>query len=519
MKEVKQFQAESKELLNLVINSIYSNKDVFLRELISNASDAIDKHRYLSLKDKTKQKREYKIEIIPDEKNKTLTIVDNGIGMNKDDLIEDLGTIAKSGSKDFLAKLKEAKSKKDDLNIIGQFGVGFYSAYMVAKNIVVTTKKDDDVGYRFESDGQDSYAIETDETFKDSGTKIVIYLKDDEADEDYSRYAKTYVIEDLIKKYSDYIRYPILMDVTTKTIKKDEEGKDIEGEYDEKVETKTLNSMIPLWKKNRKEVKEEELNEFYKEHYYDFEDPLTSMFIKVDGLVCYNSLVYIPGHLPEAVYSENYEKGLDLYAKSVFIQKNCKELIPDYLKFIKGMVDSDDLSLNVSREMLQNDSTLQRIRESIEKKILSNLKDMKEKENEKYLKFFSIYGSFLKFGIYSSYGMKKDELQDLLVYNHLNSEEMLDLKTYVDNMNQEQTKIYYACGKTMNEIKLLPQLESYKKRGFDVLLLCDSIDEFTLKMLRDYSGKEFFNIANGSGEEVTGEEKEKLIRWWQRISK
>ncbi len=510
MKEIKHFQAESKELLNLVINSIYSNKDVFLRELISNASDAIDKYKYKSLTEKGLDKRDHKIIIKVDEKKKVLSIIDNGIGMSKEDLVDDLGTIAKSGSKEFFAQLEKVKADKSGLNIIGQFGVGFYSAYMVAKNIVVTTKKYDDKAYRFESDGLESYSIEelSDET--DGGTRIDIYLKDDVDEEDYSRYLKTYVIEDLVKKYSDYIRYPIQMDVKERVNKKDENGEDIKDEFEENVVTKTLNSMIPLWKKNKKEVSDKDLSEFYKEHFYDYEDPISSLNIKVEGLVCYNALAFIPSHIPSDLYSENYEKGLDLYAKSVFIQKNCKDLIPDYLKFVKGLVDSDDLSLNVSREMLQNDVMLKRIRESIEKKILSNLKDLKKNDNEKYLKFFDVYGTFLKYGIYSSFGSKKEELQDLLIYDHLNGDDKIDLKSYVGSMESSQEKIYFACGKSLESIKLLPQLDIYRKKGIDVLLLKDSIDEFSLTMMRDYEKKQFFNIASEKEEDVTQEEKDKI---------
>ncbi|HBD06437.1 MAG TPA: molecular chaperone HtpG [Firmicutes bacterium] len=510
MKEIKQFQTESRELLNLVINSIYSNKDVFLREIISNASDALDKYKYLALTDKKYPSREYEIWIELDKENKTLTITDNGIGMDKDELVDDLGTIAKSGSKEFISKLKSAKDQKETINIIGQFGVGFYSAYMVAKNIEVYTKKENGKGYKFESDGQESYSIEEDKSITDTGTKIVIHLKDDSEEFEYSQYLDEYVIEELIKKYSNYIRYPIKMNVTSKEPKKDADGKVIENEYNEVVETKTLNSMVPLWKKNRSEVKDEDLNAFYKEQFSDYEDPLSSMFLKVDGLICYNALVYIPSHIPADLYSDSYEKGLDLYAKSVFIQKNCKTLIPDYLKFVKGLVDSDDLSLNVSREILQNDARLNKIRDSIEKKVLSTLKDLMEKDEEKYNKFFENYGTFLKFGIYSTYGGKKEDLQDLLIYNNLNSDKMITLKSYVERMDKDQKYIYYACGKTLESIRLLPQLESYKKKGIDVLLLKDNIDEFALMMMRDYDGKQFKNISSETSEELTPDEKSKI---------
>lgn len=509
MKEIKQFQTESKELLNLVINSIYSNKDIFLRELISNASDAIDKYKYMALTEKDIPVKDYEIWLSVDKDARTLTIKDNGIGMSKEGLIDNLGTIAKSGSKEFLKKIQDSKDKADT-NIIGQFGVGFYSAFMVADKITVRTKSLNDKGYVFESDGQDSYSIDEDPSIENAGTEIILHLKDDTDEVKYSYYLEDYEIQELVKKYSDYIRYPIKMNITRHEQKKDVDGKPIENAYEDIIETKTLNSMVPLWKQPKKDVTDEKLNAFYKEKFMDYEDPLLAFNVKVDGLVCYNALLYIPSHVPQDVYSTEYEKGLDLYAKGVFIQEKCKALIPDYLRFVHGLVDSDDLSLNISREMLQDDATLAKIKDSIEKKILSNLKDLKEHDNEKYLKFFNLYGSFFKYGIYSSYGSKKEELQDMLYYDCLSKDQMITLKYYVSGMSKDQKYIYYACGKTLESIRLLPQIEKYKKNNIEVLFLKDSIDEFTMLMMHDYDGKEFKNIGEEDKSDLTTEEKEKV---------
>lgn len=509
MKEIKQFQTESKELLNLVINSIYSNKDIFLRELISNASDAIDKYKYMALTEKDIPVKDYEIWLSVDKDARTLTIKDNGIGMSKEGLIDNLGTIAKSGSKEFLKKIQDSKDKADT-NIIGQFGVGFYSAFMVADKITVRTKSLNDKGYVFESDGQDSYSIDEDPSIENAGTEIILHLKDDTDEVKYSYYLEDYEIQELVKKYSDYIRYPIKMNITRHEQKKDVDGKPIENAYEDIIETKTLNSMVPLWKQPKKDVTDEKLNAFYKEKFMDYEDHLLAFNVKVDGLVCYNALLYIPSHVPQDVYSTEYEKGLDLYAKGVFIQEKCKALIPDYLRFVHGLVDSDDLSLNISREMLQDDATLAKIKDSIEKKILSNLKDLKEHDNEKYLKFFNLYGSFFKYGIYSSYGSKKEELQDMLYYDCLSKDQMITLKDYVSGMSKDQKYIYYACGKTLESIRLLPQIEKYKKNNIEVLFLKDSIDEFTMLMMHDYDGKEFKNIGEEDKSDLTTEEKEKV---------
>lgn len=509
MKETKEFQTESKELLNLMVNSIYSNNEIFLRELISNASDAIDKYKFTALKSEGKlEQRDYQIFISCDKDAHTLTIKDNGIGMSKEDLENNLGTIARSGSKDFVAKFKEAK-ESENMNIIGQFGVGFYSAFMVASKIEVLTKKANEQAYLFTSDGVDTYTIEDAES-SEEGTSITLYLKEDTEDEKYSRFLEQYEIQDLVRKYSDYIRYPIKMNVKTTKPKLDEEGKEIEGQTEEVIEERTLNSMVPLWKKNKKDVTDEELASFYKDKFGEWEDPFTSLFINVDGMISYNALIFIPSHAPYNLYSENYEKGLDLYAKGVFIKEKCKELVPDYLKFIKGLVDSDDFSLNISREILQNSPMLRRIQDNIESKVINKLKDIKNDNFDKYLEFYKIYGDNLKYGIYSSYGSKTELLKDLILFNSLNSEKMISLKDYKDSIKEDQKVIYYATGKSLASIKLLPQIEKFKKDGIEVLLLDHNIDEFALQMMREYDGLSFKSISEENKQELNEEEKSKI---------
>ena len=509
MIETKEYQAESKELLKLMINSIYSNKEIFLRELISNASDAIDKYKYLELTSEGKiPSKNYEIWIEPNKEARTLTITDNGIGMNKEDLINNLGTIAHSGSKEFLEKIKEAK-EKNELDIIGQFGVGFYSAFIVADEVEVHTKTLNDNGYCFKSNGESTYTIE-EEDLKDTGTKIVLHLRKNENEENYDKYLEDYEIENLVRKYSDFVRYPIKMNETTKTPKLDENGKEIEGQFDEKTETKTLNSMIPLWKKNKKDVTDEDLNKFYKDNFMDYEDPLLALNLNVEGMVNFNSLVFIPSHVPYDLYSQNYEKGLKLYIKGIFIKDKAKELVPDYLKFIKGLVDTNDLTLNISREMLQEDPRLKKISETIENKVISNLKDLKTKDFEKYLKFYSLYGDHLMYGIYSSYGFKKNVLSDLLVFKSLNHDKEIDFKVYKHEMKKDQKFIYYACGKSVESIKLLPEIEKYKKDGIDVLFLTRDIDEFAFQMMNEYEKVEFKNIAVHDKDSLTEEEKTEL---------
>ena len=510
MKETKQFQTESKELLNLMINSIYSNNEIFLRELISNASDAIDKYRFQALSSKGKiPLKDFVIDIKVDKKKRTITISDNGIGMNKDDLVNNLGTIAKSGSKDFISKLKDAKEKQD-LNIIGQFGVGFYSAFMVASSIAVKTKKFDEQAYLFTSDGQESYTIEEIDK-EDSGTEITISLKKSSKEIDYDGYLEEYKIKNLVKKYSDYIRYPIQMLCHKSEQVLDKDGKPIEGKYEEKEVLETLNSMIPLWKKNKSEVTDDDLNEFYKSKFSDYENPLTSLFVRVDGKITYDALLFIPSHVPYNLYSDSYEKGLQLYSKGIFIKDKCPELIPDYLKFVKGLVDSADFSLNISREMLQQSPLMQKISENIEKKIVDKLKDLKKTDFDKYITFWKAFGEHIKYGIYSTYGAKKELLQDVLVFHSLNNEDKyISLADYKEKMAKDQKYIYFASGENLDAIKLLPQSEKYRKNNVDVLLLDQKIDEFCIMMLRNFDKVEFKSISDESASELSKEEQSKI---------
>ncbi len=509
MAETREFQAESKELLQLMINSIYSNKEIFLRELISNASDAIDKYKYLELTSEGKVPgKNYEIWIEPNKTDRTLTITDNGIGMSKDELIQNLGTIAHSGSKEFLNKIKEAK-EKNDLDIIGQFGVGFYSAFMIADNIEVHTKSvNENSGYVFTSNGESTYSID-EEDIKDSGTRIVLHLRKNEEDENYDKYLENYEIESLVKRYSDFVRYPIKMKVIEKVAKDNKDEKDFtDGE--EQTVIKTLNSMIPLWKKNKSEVTDEDLNSFYKANFNDFDDPLLSINLNVEGMVSFNSLIFVPSHIPYDLYSQNYEKGLKLYIKGIFIKEKAKELVPDYLKFIKGLVDTNDLTLNISREMLQEDPRLKKISETIENKVISNLKDLKNSDYDKYLKFYKLYGDHLMYGIYSSYGFKKNLLADLLVFKSLNNEKEIDLKSYKENMKEGQKYIYFASGKSIESIQLLPEIEKFKKDGIDVLFLTKDIDEFAFTMMNEYEKVEFRNISAHDKESLSDDEKSKL---------
>ena len=509
MAETREFQAESKELLQLMINSIYSNKEIFLRELISNASDAIDKYKYLELTSEGKfPGKNYEIWIEPNKAERTLTITDNGIGMSKDELIQNLGTIAHSGSKEFLNKIKEAK-EKNDLDIIGQFGVGFYSAFMIADNIEVHTKSvNENSGYVFTSNGESTYSID-EEDIKDSGTRIVLHLRKNEEDENYDKYLENYEIESLVKRYSDFVRYPIKMKVIEKIAKDNKDEKDFtDGE--EQTVIKTLNSMIPLWKKNKSEVTDEDLNSFYKANFNDFDDPLLSINLNVEGMVSFNSLIFVPSHIPYDLYSQNYEKGLKLYIKGIFIKEKAKELVPDYLKFIKGLVDTNDLTLNISREMLQEDPRLKKISETIENKVISNLKDLKNSDYDKYLKFYKLYGDHLMYGIYSSYGFKKNLLADLLVFKSLNNEKEIDLKSYKENMKEGQKYIYFASGKSIESIQLLPEIEKFKKDGIDVLFLTKDIDEFAFTMMNEYEKVEFRNISTHDKESLSDDEKSKL---------
>lgn len=493
MKETKKFKTETKRLLDLMINSIYTNKEIFLRELISNASDAIDKRHYLSLTDEKLSADEYKIIVEADKETRTISIADNGIGMTKEQLVNNLGTIARSGSKEFLDNLTEAQNK-GEVDIIGQFGVGFYSAFMVAKNVEVYTKSiESDEAYKFTSEGLENYTIET--TSKDDyGTKITLFLRDNEEELNYDDYLSEYTIKELIRKYSDYVRYPIKTWVTKYDPK--EEGKEDEEEKTH-LELETINSMIPLWKKNKSDVTSEELNSFYKQKFMDYQDPLTSIFVNVEGMITYNSLLFIPKKPPFDLYSEKYEKGLQLYTKGVFILDKCKDLIPDYLRFVKGLVDSADLSLNISREILQEDRALKKIATNLEKKILSELSKMLKNEPEKYAEFFNDYGINLKYGLYEDYGMKKEQLKDLIILKTLNGDTLITFKEYVEKMPEGQTEIYYASGKNKEAVANLPQIELVKKKGYDVFVLTDDVDEFMLQVLAEYDGKKFKSINQG----------------------
>ena len=511
MSEIKEFKTESKRLLDLMINSIYTNKEIFLRELISNASDAIDKYHYLSLtNDKYEKRNDYKIKIAVDKENRMISIEDNGIGMTYDDLVQHLGTIANSGSLEFMKKLEESENKKEDIDIIGQFGVGFYSAFMVGKKVVVESRSPDaSTGYRFTSTGEDTYEIEECERDK-VGTIIKVYLREDSEEASYSSFLEEWTIKSLVKKYSDYVRYPITMEVSKSKPKLDAEGKEIEGEREEYKEEETLNSMIPLWKKNKKDVTKEQLNEFYKNKFYDMQDPIVSTLVNVDGNISYQALLYIPHDAPYGLYTDKYEKGLQLYSKGVFIQDKCKELLPDYLKFVKGLVDSADLSLNISREILQQNKQLELIAKNVEKKILSELSSLMKDDFSKYVEFFNTYGTHLKYGVYADYGMKKDMIKDLLIYKTLNSDKEITLKQYKEEMKEGQKVIYYASGKTKEAVLAMPQMDIMKEKGYNVLVLTDDIDEFALMMMKDYDGVEFKSIASSDIDILSEEDKKKI---------
>lgn len=506
MAEVMQFKAESKRLLDLMINSIYTNKEIFLRELISNASDAIDKYHYLSLTGNDLPKtNDYEIFLSVDKENKTLSIKDNGIGMTKEELINSLGTIAKSGSLEFIEKLKENKDVNQDIDIIGQFGVGFYSAFMVANLIEVKTRSLlDNTGYLFKSKGEDTFEIE--EIVKEStGTEIILHLRKNDDDCNYDDFLEEWKIRDLVKQYSDYVRYPIKMEVTNSVLK---EG--TTDEYEDVVEIETLNSMTPIWKKNKNEITEEEYNEFYKQKFYDFKDPLMHVLLNIEGNVEYTSLLYIPSEVPYNLYSEKYEKGLQLYCKGVFIMDKCKELLPDYLRFVKGIVDSSDLNLNISREMLQKSKVLKDIADNIEKKIVNKLLGLMKDDFDKYVEFFKNFGINLKFGVYDNYGFKKDLLKDLIIYNTINEDQMISLKQYVEKMKENQEFIYYASAKNKDQVNAMPQMDLVKKQGYDVLILSDDVDEFLINILREYDGKKFKSVNQGDLDLLEKEEKEKI---------
>ncbi len=490
----KEFKSESKRLLDLMINSIYTHKEIFLRELISNASDAIDKLCFIALTDdKLNMSRDdFKIFIKPDKENRTLTITDNGIGMDKDDLENNLGTIASSGSYKFKQEMSE---KQDDIDIIGQFGVGFYSAFMVAKKITVVTKKyGSDTAYKWESDGADGYEI-TEAQRDEIGTTIVLEIKDNTEEENYDEFLEQYRIQGLIKKYSDYIRYPIMMDMTHSRVKEETKDSD-KPEYEDYTETETLNSMLPIWQRAKKDVKQEEYDNFYREKFMAMEKPLRTIVTSVEGVVTYKALLFIPSQAPYDYYTKEYKKGLQLYSSGVLIMDNCEELLPEHFRFVKGIVDSADLSLNISREMLQHDRHLITIAQNIEKKIKNELTSMLANDRENYEKFFNAFGRQLKYGVASDYGMHKEELQDLLMYYSSTEKKLVTLSEYVDRMKEDQKFIYFAVGENIASIDNLPQTELLRSKGYEILYCTEEIDEFSLQTLMQYKDKRFCSATN-----------------------
>ena len=499
----KEFKAESKRVLDLMINSIYTNKEIFLRELISNASDAIDKLYYRSLtkKDVTLNQSSLEIDLKLDKENKNIIIKDNGCGMTEKELEENLGTIAKSGS----LKFKEENEKKEDIDIIGQFGVGFYSSFMVSDKVTVKTKSpDDEKAHVWVSEGIDGYTIDECDK-KDIGTEIILHLKDDTDDEKYSEFLDEYKVKEIIKKYSDYIRYPIKMETTHTKLK---EG--TKDEYEDVKEMETLNSMTPLWKRKKSEITEEEYEDFYTSKFNDWEKPLKIIHIAVEGQYSYNALLFIPNHLPYDYYTKEYEKGLQLYSNGVLIMDKCADLLPDYYGFVKGLVDSQDLSLNISREMLQHDRQLKVMAKNIENKIKAELEKMLNENREEYEKFFAIYGTQLKFGTYADYGMNKDKLKDLLLFKSSKEEKLVTLKEYIERAKEGQDTIYYASGETVDKIKGLPQVESVSDKGYEILYLTENVDEFVLQILVEYEGKKFKNVCADNIDMGTEEEKAAL---------
>jgi len=488
--EKKQFQAESKRLLEMMINSIYTQKEIFLRELISNASDAIDKIYYKALTDENLvfDKDKYYIKVIPDKQNRTLTIVDTGIGMTAEELETNLGVIAKSGSLAF----KQEHEAKDGYNLIGQFGVGFYSAFMVADVVTVISRAlHGDRAYKWESSGADGYTIEPAER-EEVGTTIILKIKENTEEENYDEFLDEYRLRAIIKKYSDFIRYPIKMDVT-KSRKK--EGS--ENEYEQYKEEETINSMVPIWRKNKSELTDEDYANFYQEKRYGFDKPLTHIHINADGAIVYQAVLFIPENIPFDYYTREYEKGLELYANSVLIMNKCPELLPDHFSFVKGMVDSESLSLNISREMLQHDRQLKLIAKNIAGKIKSHLQNMLKNERDKYEKFFQAFGRQLKFGVYNDFGAQKEVLQDLLMFYSSKEKKLVTLDEYVSRMPAEQKYIYYATGESIERIEKLPQTERVIEKGYEILYLTEDIDEFAVKMLRSYKEKEFHSVASG----------------------
>ncbi len=501
----KQFKAESKKLMDMMINSIYTHKDIFLRELISNASDALDKRYYRSLSqgESGSAREDYKICLAVDKDSRTLTISDNGCGMNEKDLETNLGTIAKSGSLDFKSDLE----KDSDVEIIGQFGVGFYSAFMVADKVTVISKAlGEDKAYKWESAGVDGYTIGEAEKAEE-GTVITLKIKENTENENYDKYLDQYGVQDIVTRYSDYIRYPIMLDMSHTQLK---EG--TENEYETVTEATQLNSMVPLWRKNKNEITADDYNNFYMSKFYDFEAPLKTIHSKTEGQISYDALMYIPAHAPFDFYSKDYEKGLQLYSNGVLIMDKCADLLPDYFSFVKGLVDSADLSLNISRELLQQDHILKVIAKNVEKKIKNELSKMLTSDREAYEKFFSAFGVQLKYGLYTDYGMNKETLKDLVMFCSSNEKKLTTLKEYTERMREEQKTIYYASGETIDKIDLLPQADTVKSKGYEILYFTDDVDEFAIQMLREYDGKTFTNICAAGLDLQSDEEKEAVSK-------
>ena len=507
--KTKQFKAESKRLLDMMIHSIYTHKEIFLRELISNASDAMDKLYFRSLTDEKvgMNREDFAIDLKIDKDARTLTITDNGIGMTQEELEKNLGTIANSGS----LKFKNENKLEDDVDIIGQFGVGFYSAFMVAKRVTVRSKAyGSDEAYQWQSEGVDGYTIEPCDK-ETVGTEIILEIKDDAEDETYSEFLEQYRIQGLVKKYSDDIRYPIRMDMTKSRRKETENAdKDAAPEYEEYVENETLNSMVPLWRKNKSELTDADYNAFYKEKFFDYNEPLLHIHTKSEGTATFNALLYIPSKAPYDYYTKEYEKGLQLYSSGVLIMEKCADLLPDYFSFVKGLVDSEDLSLNISRELLQHDRQLKIIAKALEKSIRNELTKLLKNDRAAYEKFFEAFGLQLKFGVYNGYGMNKDALKDLLLFYSSSEKKPVTLAEYVSRMKEDQTCIYYATGENIARIDHLPQTELVKDKGFEILYLTENVDEFAIKMLMNYEGKEFKSVSAGDLDLETEEEKKEI---------
>ncbi len=501
----KEFKAESKRLLDMMINSIYTHKEIFLRELISNASDAIDKLYFRSLTDQNvgMSREDFHIQLSIDKDNRILTIEDNGIGMTQEDLENNLGTIAKSGSLAF----KNENELTDDVDVIGQFGVGFYSAFMVSSEVTVVSRAyGSDEAYEWKSEGAEGYTIEPCQ--KDTvGTIITLKIKDNTEEENYDEFLEQYRIQGIVKKYSDYIRYPIKMDVTKEKLKEGTGTDDKPAEYESYTETETLNSMVPIWKKQKSELTDDDYNSFYKEKFFDYTDPIKTIHTKTEGAVTYNALLFIPSKTPYNYYSKEYEKGLQLFANGVLIMDKCADLLPDYFSFVKGLVDSEDLSLNISREMLQHDRQLKLIAKSLQKKIKNELLKLQKSDKEKYLEFYKSFGLQLKFGVYENYGVNKDELKDLIMFHSSFANDFVTLADYVSRMKEDQKYIYYASGESIARIDALPQTELVKDKGYEILYFTDDVDEFAIQMLMEYDGKQFKSVSAGDLDLETEEEK------------